>query len=109
IDVRVATAVTHLDDERLTYRGHDAAVLATTATFEQVAELLWTGDLPPDPVVWPVDRSALATCASVVRSAGSLDPIATLTLAAIALADGAAVDDAPAAARRLLGVVPSTL
>ena len=46
IDVRIASAITRLDEGRLSYRGHDAVALATRVTFEQTAELLWTGTLP---------------------------------------------------------------
>jgi citrate synthase len=108
IDVRIATAITHLDDERLTYRGHDVAALATSATFEQVAELLWTGALPVAPVVWRVDRDALTRCASVVAAAGSIDPIARLTVCAAALGPDTGPDSADAG-RRLLALAPSIL
>lgn len=109
IDVRIATAITHLDDARLTYRGHDVAELAATSTFEQVAELLWTGDLPPDPVEWRVDRAALATCRRVVDAGGPLDAIARLALCSTALIGGAVDPDPAAVGRRLLAVVPSVL
>lgn len=39
------SALTHIDEGRLSYRGHDAAHLAETASVEEVAALLWTGDL----------------------------------------------------------------
>lgn len=108
IDVRIATAITHLDDERLTYRGYDVAELATSATFEQVAELLWTGALPAERVVWRVDREALDRCARIVAAAGPIDPIARLTLCASVL--GADADPGPAdAGRRLLALTPSVL
>ena len=47
IDVQIVTAVSTLDEDGVRYRGRDVAELATTCTFEQVAELLWTGSLPP--------------------------------------------------------------
>lgn len=53
LDFPVRTALTRIDDHGLTYRGHDALHLATVATFEQVAELLWTGALPGTPPRWP--------------------------------------------------------
>lgn len=43
----IRTGITLIRDGRLYYRGHDAIRLAQTATFEAVATLLWTGDLPP--------------------------------------------------------------
>lgn len=43
----IATSLTLLRDGRLHYRGRDAAELAKTATFEEVAGLLWAGELTP--------------------------------------------------------------
>ena len=45
IDVQISSTITELQDEGVRYRGHDATELARTHTFEQVAELLWTGRL----------------------------------------------------------------
>ncbi|HEY0739423.1 MAG TPA: citrate synthase family protein [Herpetosiphonaceae bacterium] len=42
------SALTLIANGRLFYRGHDAVQLATTHTVEQVAALLWTGELPAD-------------------------------------------------------------
>jgi citrate synthase len=107
IDVRISSAITHLDDDRLTYRGHDVAALATSSTFEQVAELLWSGTLPDDPIVWRADRAALTSCERVVEAA--VDPFARIALCAIALIGDADDRDPDAAARRLLATVPSAL
>jgi citrate synthase len=46
IEVPIATSITGIVEERLYYRGLDATALAGEARFEQVAELLWTGQLP---------------------------------------------------------------
>ena len=46
LDVQIVTGVTTLDEDGVRYRGHDVAELARTSTYEQVAELLWTGSLP---------------------------------------------------------------
>jgi len=110
IDVQVTSAVTELHDDGLLYRGHAADQLARTTTFEQVAELLWTGTLPGAPTVWPVDRNALARVTGAISAAGVADPLTRLALAAAVLADD---DDGaggpPEAARRLLALVPSVL
>src|SRR5262249_4148322 len=105
------SAITELQDEGVTYRGHDAAALSRTHSFEQVAELLWTGTLGPRATRWPVDRSLLATCRRVIDAAGADDSITRMTLAATTLS-AAANDgerDAPAAARTLLALAPSLL
>lgn len=109
IDVRIGSAITHLDDDGLTYRDRSVAELADTCSFEQVAELLWTGELPDDEIHWPVDRNALARCRDVVAAADVRDPIVVLSLAAATLADRAEGDDAAGAARRFLAIVPSLL
>ena len=52
LDVQIVTTVTTLDESGVRYRGHDVADLARTASYERVAELLWTGTLP-DEAAWP--------------------------------------------------------
>ena len=109
IDVQISSAITELQDEGVSYRGHDAAGLARTSSFEQVAELLWSGSLGADGVTWPVDRAALARCRAVSAAASADGAIVRLTLAASALSATAGDDDAAAAARRLLALAPSLL
>lgn len=115
IDVQITSSITELQDEQLTYRGHDVAVLARTSTFEQVAELLWTGELPAAAPSWPIDRSILERCRSVIDSAGPIDSLTAMNLAASTLAgtadriDDAGAADSATAARRLLAIVPSLL
>jgi citrate synthase len=46
------SAITLIDNGRLYYRGHDAVELAQSATVEQVAALIWTGDLNKDTFAW---------------------------------------------------------
>jgi citrate synthase len=48
-DITVESAITQITADRLRYRGLDAGRLATSRSFEDVAELLWTGDLPASP------------------------------------------------------------
>src|SRR5271170_522974 len=45
-DITVESAITEIAGDRLRYRGLDVLRLATTRPFEDVAELLWTGELP---------------------------------------------------------------
>ena len=109
IDVRINSAITELQDEGVSYRGHDVATLAENPRFEQVAELLWSGTLPAESPTWQLDREALARCRAVIGAAGSPDPITTLTLAVSTLGVGRTGDAAPDAARRILAVAPSVL
>lgn len=108
IDVAIASAVTTLGDDEVRYRGHSAAELARTASFEHVAELLWTGSLSPGDGTWPVDRAALERTRAVIAAAGATDPMEALVLAATSLPIDPS-STAPATARRLLALVPSLL
>ena len=51
-EVEIDTRITSIDERGLSFRGHDAVSLATSATFEQVAELLWSGELPGSHTPW---------------------------------------------------------
>lgn len=82
IDFPIHTRISSLDGDRLLYRRHDARRLARTATFEQVAELLWTGSLPERPPTWPragTDTSAATTPVHAIRlavvNAAAHDPL----------------------------------
>jgi citrate synthase len=44
--ITVRSAITEITADGLRYRGFDVTRLALTRTFEEVAELLWTGELP---------------------------------------------------------------
>ena len=45
-DITVESAITEITGDRLRYRGLDVIRLATSRAFEDVAELLWTGEFP---------------------------------------------------------------
>src|SRR5579871_3998152 len=59
VDVVLSTTLTEIRDGELRYRGHDAVELVSTSTFEDVAELLWTGRLT-DRTRWTPDRADVA-------------------------------------------------
>ncbi len=48
-DITVESAITQIAAGQLRYRGHDAVRLAASRSFEDVAELLWSGELPARP------------------------------------------------------------
>ena len=56
-DIVVESQITEITADRLFYRGRDVVDLARTRTFEDVAELLWTGTLPPAGAGVPVPVS----------------------------------------------------
>ncbi len=57
----IRTALTEISGDRLRYRGHDAIALATQRSFEDVANLLWTGSLDDAPAgPWQATPEAVA-------------------------------------------------
>ena len=69
-DIVVESAITEITGDRLRYRGLDVIRLATSRTFEDVAELLWTGELPASPGGRP-PRAAQPGHAQSARVPGS--------------------------------------
>ncbi|KAF1022907.1 MAG: 2-methylcitrate synthase [Paracidovorax wautersii] len=68
------TGITEITPQGPRYRGRLAADLVREgAAFEAVAELLWTGQLPPDPPHWPVHRPPPGLL-SLVRTMSMFDP-----------------------------------
>ena len=83
------SSLTLITDETLYYRGHDASALARTSTIEQVAALLWTGDLREQATLFPPQNSPSPV---VDRLDSSLTPMQRMTIA-LALADDLAAYD----------------
>ncbi len=84
-DITVESAITEITGDRLRYRGLDALGLAVSRTFEDVAELLWTGELPPASQLPPASAARVpwrATPAALTtgRAAQSALPPGTLPL-----------------------------
>jgi citrate synthase len=78
-DITVQSAITEIRGSSLRFRGLDATTLAVTRPFEDVAELLWTGELPPragHPGSWQAGPAALAAG----RAAQAALPHGTLPL-----------------------------
>jgi len=90
-----------IDGGNLFYRGHDALALARTATIEEVAGLLWSGDLSapfPD-----AGGEPLATAVTTVRRAvANLPPLEAFEalLATASALDPASFDLSPDGVRR---------
>ncbi|MFF5081425.1 citrate synthase family protein [Actinoplanes sp. NPDC000266] len=94
----IQTGLTLISDGALFYRGHDAIALATTASFESVANLLWTGtlvhsDLTPPPELLEL---AVAVTAPLPPAARHTDRLRVI-VAAAAAADPLRFDITPAA------------
>ena len=78
-DITVESAITEITGDRLRYRGLDAIRLATSRTFEDVAELLWTGEFPvPSQIRVPWQATPAALAAG--RAAQAALPVGTLPL-----------------------------
>jgi citrate synthase len=113
IDVQIASSITRLADDGVELRGLALTDLQREHHFEDIAELLWTGQLPND-TVWPLpeptDVAAVVTpLAAVVTPPQAVKPIGRLIIAATVLAGLHQDDDAAQAARRLLAVAPAVL
>lgn len=105
LDVQIVTGITTLDEDGVRYRGHLVADLARTCTYEQVAELLWTGRLGP--AAWPAaDPDDVQVARRATRTVAG-DGVPAVIAIANALDGRHGGDDAPTAARRLLGVIAS--
>ena len=107
IDVQISTAVTRLDDAGPMIRGHALLELARTHSFEQVAELLMVGELPHEPVRWPVDRIELKRARAIADAASPLDPLSVLSVIASAVGHRFDQEHAADAGRLLLALAPS--
>jgi citrate synthase len=75
-DITVESAITEITGDRLRFRGLDATRLAVSRTFEEVAELLWTGELGSTREPWQARPAALAAG----RAAQAALPAGTLPL-----------------------------
>jgi citrate synthase len=98
VDVSLATSITEIHGDRLLFRGQDAVALARGSSFEAVAELLWSGALPPS-ATWPAAprgaRVARAAIAALPASASPIERLAVIT-AALACAHPQRTDLRPA-------------
>jgi citrate synthase len=64
MDLTIESAITEITADSFRFRGLDVTRLAVRRTFEEVAELLWAGDLPAagaTPVPWQATPAALAS------------------------------------------------
>ena len=75
-DITVESAITEITGDSLRFRGLDATRLVVSHTFEEVAELLWTGELRSAREPWQARPAALAAG----RAAQAALPAGTLPL-----------------------------
>jgi citrate synthase len=83
LEVVIDTGLTSIDDHRLRYRGIDAVDLASSRSFEWVAEWLWTGDESDQIDPWqPSVKSGELIAAEVAGMPSSATPGDRLRVAA---------------------------
>jgi citrate synthase len=80
------SAITAITPYGPAYRGHLAVELAGRR-FENVAELLWSGYLPAEPVTWPRAPLPLASLAKLIPAGAPALAVMPLLVDAAALAD----------------------
>ncbi|MEM9610852.1 MAG: citrate synthase [Actinomycetota bacterium] len=88
----VETAITTIRSDGHAYRGHHALTASGERSFEEVAQLLWTGRWPDEPPSWgapPAEQLAAATAAIAAVDGPLTSQIDRLRLAL----DAAAVTD----------------
>jgi citrate synthase len=107
------SAITAITPRGPAFRGRVAVELAGGQRFENVAELLWSGYLPPEPVSWPRSALALAQLAKLVPPTATPLAIMPLLVESAALADGGRSDGRPDAfvsrARTLIPLLAAAL
>ena len=81
LELLIETSITEITPGDVRYRNHSSTALAASATFEQVAELLWTGELAAHRA-WPqahfelgVELAGLERLRAVLAVAASADPL----------------------------------
>src|SRR5690348_8898390 len=86
-DITVESAITEITGDSLRFRGLDVTRLAVSRTFEEVAELLWTGEFRSAREPWRARPAALAAgrAAQAALPAGIL-PIERLQVVVPAMA-----------------------
>jgi citrate synthase len=93
------SALCAIDARGPRYRGHLAVDLAESASFEAIAELLWTGALPVERPAWRAEGVGVRRAPLAALLPAGTHPLATLALAVPALGaqDPGRIDATPAA------------
>jgi len=79
-DITVESAITEITGNSLRFRGLDATRLAVSRTFEEVAELLWTGEFPSGRASGREPWRARPAALAAGRAAQAALPAGTLPL-----------------------------
>lgn len=114
INLLIQTSLTSIADDVARYRGIDTRALARTSTFEEVAELLWTGKHTPLARPWP----SAAESFNIATAAVGLPPmplgrmirvIVSLAASIDTYADDLSTEGVADTGRRLICAVVDTL
>ena len=117
LDVVIDTELTLLDPAgALAYRGWDAVDAARDATYETVAEWLWTGERATEPPTWPAPDASVRVGRAVQRAlpdGATVPDRVRVIVTALAAADPLRYDRRPeavvATARTLLSALVESL
>ena len=107
--MQIVSAVSTLDEEGVRYAVTTSPSWPRTRPFEDVAELLWTGELPSHTTRWPEPPLADRRLSRRVSALLGAVPLAAMAGLASALSVHHADDAAPIAARRMLSLTPVLL
>jgi len=120
VDVVIGTTVSEIGDGWIRYRGHDLVELAGRHRYEDVAHLLWTGDLPAPATGARVDHGPSggdgadqrAVTAAAERAATALPrcaPVSSRLAVGVAAAAALLPPDHAEAAAALVGALVAAL
>ncbi len=108
LDIVIETSLTTIERERVRYRGHESGRLARTRPFEEVAGLLWTGELVRLDVPW-AEAPVGDACAEPVAQGRMFDRLMWAVQAAAVTDPDRRVGDASAVGRRMVSAMVGAL
>ena len=108
LNMLIETRLTSLSPNGVRYRGHPSAELALTHTFEDVAELIWSGHLPDAGTVWQGPKLKMPATPRLALG-DALRVAAALAAATFPHADGLDAASVAVAGRRLIAGITDAL
>jgi citrate synthase len=107
LDIVIETSLTTIEREQVRYRGHESGRLARTRPFEEVAGLLWSGELVPFDAPWP--EVPLSDALAMTPGGRMSDRLAWAVHAAAVTDPHRRSDDAAVVGRRMVSAMVGAL